>query len=586
MMKTLRARITWSFLLLIGCSVLGTGIFLALLLRSSYIDSLTTRLETEGQMLAETIAWAEATEKPEEFQRIAEVYGKALDAHITIFDREGRVLGDSKGNRTWNYKEFPEVENALQQKSHDPTVIRNNYLHAALPVEREGNVVGAIRISLGIQEVNQSLEKVWVSLALGLLIAYGLAGFFSSRIASSVTRPLEEIAQVAADIAQKKFHRRVQESGEDEVAHLGRAINHMSHSLQKQMETIRKSEHRLTSIIESLESALIMIDATGKVSLANRSFERFFGIPVQDIIGCSYEKLTYPYDLTELITECAESGERIRHEIQLYFPEERILEATLAPMWVEKNGVGVVVVLHDLTAIRRLEQLRKEFVDNVSHELKTPITSIRGFSETLLDGAMNDPDTLREFLEIINEESLRLQRLIGELLDLSKIESKQDHLKMEPIQIDKMVQSVIKTMEERFRAKGQQWHIKVEEPFEVVVDHDRFRQILLNLLANASNYTPAGGHITVEVERQANEWTCKVADTGIGIPQEDLSRVFERFYRVDKARARDSGGTGLGLAIVKHLVEAHRGKIEVESQLGEGTVFTLTFPINNKGRSH
>ncbi|MFC7442857.1 two-component system histidine kinase PnpS [Laceyella putida] len=584
-MRSLRARITWSFLLLIGCSVLGTGIFVALLLRSSYIDSLTTRLETEGKMLAETIAWTDETPKQGDFQHVAEIYGKALDAHITIFDMRGRVLGDSTGNRTLNFKEFPEVENALQMKKNDPTVIRNNYLHAALPVEREGKVVGAIRISLGIQEVNQSLEKVWVSLALGLLIAYGLAGFFSSRIASSVTRPLEEIAQVAIDITQKKFHRRVQQTGKDEVAHLGQAINRMAHSLQKQMETIRKSERRLNSIIESLESGLIMIDATGKVSLANRSFERLFGIPVQDIIGRSYNKLTYPYDLTEMITECAESGERMRNEIQLYFPEERMLEANLAPMWVEKNGVGVVVVLHDMTAIRRLEQLRKDFVANVSHELKTPITSIRGFSETLLDGAMSDPDTCREFLQIINEESLRLQRLIGELLDLSKIESKQIHLKMEPIRIEQLIQSVMKTMEERFRAKEQQWHIKIDESFEVEVDHDRFRQILLNLLSNASNYTPPGGHITIEADRQAEEWTCKVTDTGIGIPKEDLPRVFERFYRVDKARARDSGGTGLGLAIVKHLVEAHQGEIEVASQIGRGTTFTLTFPFAKKDRN-
>jgi two-component system, OmpR family, phosphate regulon sensor histidine kinase PhoR len=275
----------------------------------------------------------------------------------------------------------------------------------------------------------------------------------------------------------------------------------------------------------------------------------------------------------------------MRHEIQIYFPEERMLEANLAPMWVERNGVGVVVVLHDLTAIRRLEQLRKDFVANVSHELKTPITSIRGFSETLLDGAMGDPDTCREFLQIINEESLRLQRLIGELLDLSKIESKQINLKRERIRIDQMVQSVMKTMEERFRAKQQAWSVKIAEPFEVEVDKDRFRQILLNLLSNASNYTPPGGRITVEVEKSDESWLCKVSDTGIGIPKEDLPRVFERFYRVDKARARDSGGTGLGLAIVKHLVEAHQGEIEVTSQIGQGTTFTLSFPMTKKDRN-
>lgn len=582
-MRSLRARITWSFLLLIGCSVLGTGIFVALLLKSSYLESLSSRLVKEGNMLAETIQWEENLKHPDNFHQQAKIYGKTLGARVTFFAADGRVLGDSEGREKQlaNGQTFPEVEQALSNQMNVPTVMRDDFLHTALPVVRDGHVLGAIRLSIDIREVNVFLRKAWFSLAGGLIIAYALAAFFSSRIASGVTRPLEEIIQVAVDIAQKKIHRRVQETGNDEVARLGKAINRMAHSLQNQMETIRKSERRLNSVIEAMESGLIMVDSTGRISLANRAFERLFGLPASDIIGRSFKKLTYPFDLSPLITECAETGSRLRKEIHLYYPEERMLEANLAPMWVEKNGVGVVAVFHDLTATRRLEQLRKDFVANVSHELKTPITSIRGFTETLLDGALNDPETCREFLQIINEESLRLQRLIGDILDLSRIESKQLQLKLETISVDQLVQSAVKTLEDRIRSKEQTLHLEMDQSFPIQVDADRFRQILINLVSNAMTYTPQGGSITVRVAKKEDHWTLQVSDTGVGIPKQDLPRIFERFYRVDKARSRDSGGTGLGLAIVKHLVEVHQGKIEVDSEMGKGTTFTLTFPLEH-----
>jgi two-component system phosphate regulon sensor histidine kinase PhoR len=314
--------------------------------------------------------------------------------------------------------------------------------------------------------------------------------------------------------------------------------------------------------------------------LANPAFERVFGVPVSDIQGKSVDHLPGPYELIQLIARCRETGERHRKELHIFYPEERIVEASLSPMGVEKDGRGVVAVLHDITAIRRLEKIRSEFVANVSHELKTPITSIVGFTETLLDGAMLDPDTCREFLGIILEEGMRLQRLVGDILDLSKIESKQIHLHLESVPVDELIQSATKTMEDQYRAKELTLEVQLPDPpFTVTVDRDRFRQILLNLLSNAMAYTPSGGEVTVRVERDIETWRLEVADTGIGIPKEDLPRIFERFYRVDKARSRASGGTGLGLAIVKHLVEVHKGTIHVESQVGKGTTFTLTFPL-------
>jgi len=240
--------------------------------------------------------------------------------------------------------------------------------------------------------------------------------------------------------------------------------------------------------------------------------------------------------------------------------------------------MGVVVVLHGLTAIRRLEKMRTAFVANVSHELKTPVTSLRGFAETLLEGNVDDPEMRREFLGIIQAESLRLERLIGDLLDLSRIESRKMSLDLERIGVRDLIQTVSKTVEDGMKKNELTFRIEVEENFQVQVDKDRFSQILINLLSNSMAYTPRGGEVIVSAGKEKDHWWIRVADTGIGIPEEDVSRIFERFYRVDKARSRESGGTGLGLAIVKHLVEAHEGKIHVDSQVGEGTAITLSFP--------
>lgn len=579
-MKSLKSKIITSLLVILGCSVIGTGIFVAVLLKSSYLDTLTDRLEREGKMIAETIKWEELNDQSA-IQEKAILFGIMLDAYVHIYDQNGKLLGDSHPTVEMDEKLIPpEVRFVLQNQKVNPPVIHENWLHLTLPIEKEGQLIGAIRITIDIEDINQSVRRVWILLAIGLVFAFIVAAIFSSQIASRVTRPLEEIMRVAVDIAQKKFYRRVRNLGkDDEVSRLGKAINLMAQSLQNQVERIRKSERRLNSIIETMESGVIMVDSTGKVSLANRAFERMFGIPASDIVNHSYKKLTYPYDLSPLITDCAEKCVRMRREIHLYFPEERTLDVHLAPMWVEQNGVGVVVVFHDITAMRRLEQLRKDFVANVSHELKTPITSIRGFSETLLDGALKDEETCRDFLNIIYQESLRLERLIGELLDLSRIESKQFLLRVERTSISSLIDSVIKTILDQAKQKQLSLVVEIPDNFEVEVDPDRMRQILLNLLTNAITNTPKGGEISVKAIKENIQWSLSVSDTGIGIPENDLPRIFERFYRVDKARSRDSGGTGLGLAIVKHLVEAHHGKIQVKSHVGKGTTFTLTFPV-------
>lgn len=584
-MRSLRNRLTVMFLLMIGISVLGTGIFVALLLKASTIDSLTERLEKEGRLLAEAVNREELWKKPALLQQQADRFGHSLDARVTLIDKKGEVLGDSARlpRGTENMKKHPAVARALSpdSKGKAGSIREDARLDVFLPVvggkERE-KVLGVVRLSMELERIDQRLSQVWVSLAGGLLFSFALASMISSRVARNITRPIEEMTRVAVDMARNKLHRRIPVNNRDEIGRLATAINRMAAGLRYQLETIRKSERRLTGVIETMDSGLIMVDSKGKITLANQAFHRFFNLKPRQLLHKSLPEGAIFHDLNRLVRKCMESGERVRDEIHLYFPEERIMEARLTPIWEERGETGVMAVIHEITAIRRLEKMRTEFVANVSHELKTPVTSLRGFAETLLDGAAEDPDMRKEFLEIIQAESLRLERLIADLLDLSKIESRNMPLNIQTIGIGELLRSTAKTVEEQMRKRKLSFRVKAEEEFPVQVDPDRFSQILLNLLSNAMTYTPAGGEVILSAGRGETDWWVRVADTGIGIPGEDLPRIFERFYRVDKARSRESGGTGLGLAIVKHLVEAHQGEIQVTSRAGKGTEITLTFP--------
>lgn len=265
--------------------------------------------------------------------------------------------------------------------------------------------------------------------------------------------------------------------------------------------------------------------------------------------------------------------------MQMYYPDQRILDAHLAP-YLGANGEikGIITVLHDITDIRRLEKMRSEFVANVSHELKTPITSLKGFAETLLDGAMYDPEIAKSFLTIIHDESERLHRLITDILHLSKIEQHQLPFHPEPLNVTGVIYETIDTIQEEINKKQLTIKLPNQKPVIIDAEKDRLQQIILNLVANAVTYTPDKGTIEIGIVEKDDQIELTVKDTGIGISKEELPRIFERFYRVDKARSRNSGGTGLGLAIVKHLVESHHGSIQVDSEEGKGTLFTITLP--------
>lgn len=424
------------------------------------------------------------------------------------------------------------------------------------------------------------LVQTWQYL-LGLLGLILLSGtLLGIRLADGIRKPLAEIGAVARRIAAGDWEAEVRHPTGDEIGELALAINAISGILRTKGRQLTESKGRLEAVLANMESGVALFDRNGRIDLVNPSAERILGVSKYEAVGRTYVETLKNYPLIRIIDEVHRSGKPQSGEISLIFPAERILEAHAAPVFGERQEPrGVVLVLHDISEIRRLERVRAEFVANVSHELKTPVTAVKGFAETLLEGALYNSRACEEFVGIIGEEAERLNRLINDLLSLSRIESREMKLQLEPLELGPEIKQIVDKIKPRFQKKDLALGVTAPgHPVVALADRDRLEQVLLNLLENSLMYTPSGGRVEVGVQESEGMVVVSVSDTGIGIPPDDLPRIFERFYRVDRARSRKLGGTGLGLAIVKHIVEAHGGRVWVESEVGKGSTFYFTLP--------
>jgi two-component system phosphate regulon sensor histidine kinase PhoR len=586
-------------LLIIGLSMLTAGVFIAEVLKESHIDLLRDNMARELKVIMAMGDWSKTGDDASliayytaEVKKLKESAG----SRVTFIREDGKVLGDSDEdpNKMDNHHDRPEIadarQNGIGEAIRYSNTLKRNMLYVALPLREPGAIPGYLRLAMSLEDVEATLRQLWSFLIAGLAALFIIAGLVSYRIAQGMTRPIEKITRVAQQITNMNYKARVNVRKKDEVGQLGLAINRMADSLQLQMNRITENESRLKSVLENMSSGVMMIDRDEKIVLLNPAAEELLGFSSQELLGKTYYEAKQQYEFTQLIRECIETREHIRDEMIFYYPAERILDINLSPIAQrDEEWSGVLIVLHDITAVRRLERMRSEFVANVSHELKTPIAAVKGFAETLLAGALNDKETAKSFLQIIFDESERLNRLIGDILELSKIESKRIPMHFSPVHMQTFVGDIISIMAPEAQKKHIELSMQVPGDLYMEADEDRLRQIFINLLSNGINYTPEGGKVKVRVEPVPAGAAAKegeyervrivIQDTGIGIPKKDLPRIFERFYRVDKARSRSSGGTGLGLSIVKHLVELHHGTIRVDSEVGIGTKFTIEMPV-------
>ena len=419
-----------------------------------------------------------------------------------------------------------------------------------------------------------------VNIGLSYLSSYylrtSLHYYSSARVIKQYAKPTDLVTKTAQKIARGDYLARtpIDDLGNDHE--LGIAVNQIARNLQETSILRAMEKERQKTLIESMGNGLLMFGRQGSVNIVNGVFEKTFGYRRDELVGKTFLEIGLPKGIENLIEDVFLTEEV--HERQIRIDHSHFTVYGAPVIGHHGNWLGIIVVTHDITKLKRLEEIRKDFVANVSHELRTPITSIKGFTETLLDGAMNDPDASKQFLEIIQKESNRLHLLIDDLLELSGIEREGFHLQLTNVVVADIVDNAMKIVTGLLKKKKMNAVINIQSDISVEADFDRLIQVLVNLLTNAINYSKEETTITINVSETDDEAIIEIRDEGMGIDRTELPRLFERFYRVDRARSRDSGGTGLGLAIVKHLIEAHKGRVAVESEVGVGTAFTICLP--------
>ncbi len=558
--KPLLFKLTSLALVVTLLSVGVTTFFVARFAHDTLRDRVQSDLLSDAHIVRLTLEEALARELfgPEDLQNKVESISEESDRMITIMDRDGTVLADTVSSFTVDSKE--------------------ELISVSIPFADEGVLHVAIRAS----EIDGMLQGlIQGSILIGLVVAAAafLVAYFLNR---AITGPLQDLLVVVRRLQNREFGRRVLVRSNDEVGQLGRAFNELSETLEELFAAISDREGKLDAILSSMDDGVLAVNMQRKVILANKAVSDMFGIDSDEIIGKNQFEATRNTKISKLLDETMDSKQSISREVRVRPGSERIIAVTSSPLKDQDgSSLGAVAVLRDVTALRHLEQMRQEFVANVSHELRTPLTSIKGFVETLLNGNLDDKEVLERFLNIINNETDRMIVLINDLLDLSRIESGKQSLSKEPVDIKKIFDDTITVLQSKADAKDITLENNIYNPIIVEGDPKLLRQVAINLVDNGIKYTPEGGKVWVEAEPGLDDVEIIVSDNGLGIQSQHLDRIFERFYRVDKGRARNMGGTGLGLAIVKHIVDKHKGTICAESRIGKGTKMRITLKRMN-----
>jgi two-component system phosphate regulon sensor histidine kinase PhoR len=584
-------KLTLTLVGFVAVSIFAAGLYLNRALETFAVESLETRLGALATVLhgdARAALAAGGAGAQEFVNRVARPTG----SRVTLIAPDGRVVGESERSQAElsqieNHAGRPEVQAALEGRQgrdlRRSVTVAAPLLYVAEPVRDGERIVGVLRLALPLSAVTRSYaslhQVMLVGGALALLIALGIGIFVAGR----VTRPVVEMQSIARQMSGGNFLVRAPTRSTDEIGTLGRSLNVMATRLREKIQDLEQEQSKTTAILDAMVEGVIAVDGQEHILLMNERARAMFGLGGIRGEGKPFLEVIRNADLHEIFRAVhggAEAGP-VRREMLLTSPTTRTLSVNAVRLAIAGDRPGMVMVLHDVTALRQLERVRTEFVANVSHELRTPLTAIQGYLETLLSGALDERENARRFLEIVLRHSERLGRLLNDLTDLSNIELGKVTLRREPVRIADVVDSVIDIIAPRAARAGVTVSARMPADLsEVSADRDRLSQILINLIDNAVKYTPEGGSVTVTGHnREDGTIEVAVTDTGIGIPPADLPRITERFYRVDKARSRELGGTGLGLAIVKHLVMAHGGELRVESEQERGTTVRFTLPV-------
>src|SRR5262245_2039060 len=587
------SRLFWKLMLVCAGLNIAAAIIVGWIVTSWQAKQLDQEIDTRlrdaallvrGEMADETAAGAS-----DELQRRIAEFGKETGLRFTLVAMDGAVLADSTkptladAMAMENHRDKPEIAMARSRgegsASRTSTSFGVPYRYFAMRVDVDGKPVGVVRSSLPESIVDDQIAAmqhlVWGSIAVVSLVVLALSYW----ILSQIIAPLATLTTAAEAIAGGDYKHRVYVANRDELGRLARTFNRMSQEFSTRMTQLSQTSDRQSTVLGGMIEGVIAVDGRQRIVLANQAAGRLFDFRPPATEGRPLLEVVRNHALHEAVTTALESGRPQRLETSREGTRQSV-DVHVQPLPGDPCP-GVVLVMHDTTELRRLESLRRDFIANVSHELKTPLTSIKAYTETLRNGAMNDPETSQKFLARIEEQSERLHHLIMDMLMLARIESDQQAFEIVAVNVGEVVGQCLE--DRRRAAEAKRINLSAEpdlQPYNVRADREGLREMLDNLIDNAIKYTPEGGSVTARWQG-GDDKTCRIEiqDTGIGIKAEDQKRVFERFYRVDKARSRELGGTGLGLSIVKHLAQSFGGSVGVASEPGKGSTFSITLPL-------
>lgn len=563
--------------------VLGTTV-VEKLVRDFWLVQLKASLEPQARLLAALVEKPLGVPTYEKLDSLADSYGTLLALRVTLIDTSGRVWGDSHESgealkALENHAGRPEVVQALSgvvgSSIRFSSTVGTDMLYLAYPVASEGRLTGVVRLARPLTEVNQALAGIRRSIFLFLLLLFFLLTSIGIWFSYWLSQPVGLLLTVIDRLKRGDFSARAAATGKDEFSALGGALNELAGELEQTLSQLKEQKLVQGITLEALSEGVLAADAEGRIIIANAALRFIFRLAA-DPRGQPFHLVFRHPALLSAFEKVLKNGGNTAVQIKETFPTHKVVEIQLASS-DEGKSVRVVAVFRDVTQSYRLEQVRKDFVANASHELRTPLAVIRGYVETLEDGLVAQPERPQVF-QTLNQNIRRMGDLIEDLLHLSKLESPEFTFKPEKVLIREIVQAVLSALKPQAEAKKQNLFLDVPEELPLVGDRRELEVALKNLLENAVHYTGERGKISIGATRTDGAVEITVADTGIGIPSQDLSRIFERFYRVDKSRSKEEGGTGLGLSIVKHIAEAHGGRVEVESEVGKGSKFTLVIP--------
>jgi two-component system phosphate regulon sensor histidine kinase PhoR len=547
------------------------------------------RAKLEAQVENELMANARIVDlyPMKEIQSRAEEIARIARARVTILDREGMIVAETDRDAAalGGHLERPEIQEARVRGRGTATrysqTLREEMMYVALPIPKGQEIAGYIRLARPLVEVRKSVEEftgiLLKSFVIVLITSVIMAFLFSKRL----TSPIRDMEHFTERLRRGEAPGTLMIRSSDEIGQLAENINYMVDELQKRIAALQEEKAKVEAAFSSALDGVLILDPQGRIETVNRGMRTMIGERYRDIVGKTPLEAFRNIGLQKALDQYRSGGTLVSQVIELGEGEPVMLDVSITPVrGVDAAEGKTMLVFHDLTRLKKLERMRVDFVANVTHEIKTPLTAILGYVETLQEGAIDDRETARKFLCTIARHAERLNRLVEDLLTISNTELGEIHFSFESVALSGIAQSVLHMIQQKADEKKIRIASAIPEDLPLIrADRDRLSQVLINVLDNAVKFTPEGGTVSLSAAPAAgSEVVVKIADTGIGVPRDEIPRLGERFYRVDKTRSRELGGTGLGLSIVKHLMTAHKGRIEIESLLGRGTTVSLYFP--------